>query len=79
MLYEIADANGTTVGELTGTRRRYSTVKLPERSARALGLEDGESVLTIEHHDEGLSSTEIPFIQALWDIKNDDQESKGNK
>lgn len=72
-LYEIADAKQTTVGELTGTRRRYSTVRLPERIAQAFGLSADESVITIEHHDEGISAAEIPYISALWSIKAKEQ------
>ena len=69
-LYEIADATHTTVGELTGTRRRYSTITLPEPIARVFGLNEDERVITVEHYDEGMSSSEVPFFQALWEIKN---------
>ena len=65
----MADAKNVTVGELTGTRRRYSTIHLPERVAQAFGLNEDEAVITIEHHDEGISSAEIPFISAFWEIK----------
>jgi hypothetical protein len=50
---------------------------LPERIAQAFGLSEEENLITIEHHDEGISSNEIPFIAALWDIK--DKESKKRK
>ena len=75
-LYEIADANHTTVGELTGTRRKYSTIQLPERVAQAFGLSEDESQLVIEHYDEGISSNEIPFIMALWEIKKKESKEK---
>lgn len=75
-LYEIAHANHTTVGELTGSRRKYSTIHLPESVAQAFGLNEDERVITIEHHDEGISVNEIPFISALWDIKNSESKSK---
>jgi len=58
---------------LTGTRRRYSEIRLPERISKALGLGEAENVITIEHKDEGLSASEIPFIRALWGIKSDEE------
>lgn len=73
-LYEIADSNNTTVEELTGTRRRYSTIALPEPIARAFGLSAEDSTIVIEHHDEGMSASEIPFIQALWELKREESE-----
>lgn len=75
-LYEIAHANHTTVGELTGSRRRYSTVHLPESVAQVFGLDKEEAVIRIEHHDEGISVNEIPYISALWDIKNSERDKK---
>lgn len=76
-LYEVADANHTTVGELTGTRRRYSTIEIPERIAQTFGLSEEERVIRIEHHDEGLSANELTYIRALWEIK--EAESKNKK
>lgn len=77
-LYEIANANKTTVGELTGARRRYSVVHLPEPLAQRFGLSEEESRIRIEHHDEGLSASEIPFIRALWEL-HDEESKKGGK
>jgi len=50
---------------LTGTRRRWSVIRLPERLAETLG----ESEIIIEHFDEGISPTEIPYISAFWELK----------
>lgn len=75
-LYEIAEAKQVTVGELTGTRRKYSKIRLPERVAQAFGLSEEESEIIIEHYDEGISSAEIPFISAFWEIKNAEAKNK---
>jgi hypothetical protein len=76
-LYEIAEEKKVTVSELTGTRRKYSKVKLPERVARAFGYDDNEEAeIIIEHYDEGISSAEIPYIAAFWDIKREEEERR---
>jgi hypothetical protein len=72
-LYEIADAKNTTVGELTGTRRRYSKVRVPDKWRAFVGADE----IHIEHYDEGISTNEIPFWGAFWQIKRD--EEKRNK
>jgi len=67
------------VGELIGTRRRYSTMHLPERIAQTFGLSAEEAVIRIEHHDEGISPTEVPFWSAFWSIKSAEAKNrKGN-
>lgn len=72
----MADAKNVTVGELTGTRRRYSTIHLPERVAQTFGLSADESVIRIEHHDEGISPNEIPFWSAFWKMKSKEAKRK---
>lgn len=64
------------MGELIGTRRRYSTIRLPERVAQMFGLDESDSVITIEHHDEGISPNEIPYWSAFWSIKAKEQKRK---
>lgn len=76
-LYEIAKHNKTTVGELTGSRRRYSVVQIPEPIAQRFGLSAEESRLHIEHYDEGLSASEIPYIRALWELHNEESKRGG--
>jgi hypothetical protein len=68
----LADAKQTTVGDLTGSRRRYSVVRIPDSLARIVGADE----LTIEHYDEGLSVNEIPYWQAFWQIKRDEEKSR---
>lgn len=72
-LYEIADEKNTTVGELTGTRRRYSRILVPEKLRDLIG----EDHIHIEHCDEGISAAEVPFWGAFWKIK--EEESKKRK
>jgi hypothetical protein len=72
-LFELADAKNCTVGELTGTRRRYSKVSLPDRLARFVGADE----LVFEHYDEGVSVNEIPYWSAFWSVKKDEQKHKG--
>jgi hypothetical protein len=71
-LYEIADAKKITVGELTGTRRRYSKIKVPDKWRAFIG----EDELVIEHVDEGMSVNEIPYWNALWNIKQEESKKK---
>jgi hypothetical protein len=51
-------------------------VRLPERIAQTFGLSEEESVIKIEHHDEGISPNEIPYISALWSLKAAEQKRK---
>jgi hypothetical protein len=53
-------------------------VHLPEPIAQRFGLNAEECRITIEHHDEGLSASEIPFIRALWQL-HDEESKKGGK
>lgn len=76
-LYEIAESRNTTVGELTGTRRRYSVLRLPEPIAQRFGLAGEDASIRIDHFDEGISSSEIPFIAALWEIHDKERKQKG--
>lgn len=76
-LYEIAHYNRTTVGELTGTRRKWSVIHLPDGIAEFFGLNEDERTIRVEHFDDGISANEIPFISALWDIK--DKEAEKSK
>lgn len=71
-LYELADAKHTTVDDLTGTRRRYSIVRLPGQLARLAGADE----LRIDHYDEGISTTEIPYWSAFYQIKNEEAKRK---
>jgi hypothetical protein len=74
-LYEIADAKNVTVGDLTGTRRRYTRVNLPEQLARLVGL-GPEDVIELEHFDDGMAVTELPYWSAFYDIKAKEQKQK---
>jgi len=76
-LHEIAEARGTTVGELTGTRRRYSIFRLPEPIAQRLGIDPEDAAIRVDHYDEGISSSEVTFIRALWKIH--ERENKGGR
>jgi hypothetical protein len=68
----LADAKKTTVGELTGARRRYSKIQVPEK------LHDfvGQSEIIIEHIDEGFSMNELPYWSAFWQIKADEEKRR---
>jgi hypothetical protein len=68
----LADGKNATVGDLTGTRRRYSVVRLPEQIAQLFGADE----LRIEHYDEGISTAEIPYWHAFYQIKNEEQKRK---
>jgi len=57
---------------LTGTRRRYSKIHVPEKLRKLIG----EDTITIEHFDEGISVNEIPYWQAFWDIKKAEENKK---
>jgi hypothetical protein len=61
-----------TVGELTGTRRRYSKIRIPDKLAQFIGDDE----ITIEHFDEGISVNEIPFWSAFWSIKAEEEKKK---
>lgn len=74
-LYEIADALGTTVGELTGERRRYSRIEVPEK------LRDwvGQDYIHIEHYDEGINANEVQFWKVFWELKRQEEEKEARK
>lgn len=61
-----------SVGDLTGTRRRYSKVRLPDRLARFVGADE----LTVEHFDDGISVNELPYWRALAAIKREEEKSR---
>lgn len=71
-LYEIADEKRTTVGELLGTRRRYSRIHVPEKLRNLIG----DDFIHVEHYDEGINAAEVQFWGAFWKIKNDEQKKK---
>lgn len=71
-MYEIADEKKTTVGELLGTRRRYSRIHVPEKLRGLVG----EDHIHIEHHDEGINAAEVQFWGAFWQIKEEAQKKK---
>jgi hypothetical protein len=60
------------VGELTGTRRRYSKISVPDKIAQFIGADE----LVIEHFDEGISANEIPFWRAYYEIKRKEEKRK---
>lgn len=75
-MYEIADAQNTSVGDLTGTRRRYSVIRLPERIAQAFGLSEDDRDIKIEHYDEGLSAREVQYTRAFWELRHEEEERR---
>jgi len=74
-LYEIADAHGVTVGELTGERRRYSRIHVPE-SLRPLV---GQDYIHIEHFDEGINANEVQFWKVFWEMKRKEEEREAQR
>lgn len=64
-MYALADKKQTTVADLLGARKRYSRIKVPSK------LQDlvGDEYLEIEHYDEGISSTEVLYWTAFYEIE----------
>lgn len=73
-MYDLADAKKTTVGELTGTRRKYSRIRIPQKMQSMVG----EEYVIIEHIDEGINAAEINMWAAFYEIKNE-QERRASK
>jgi hypothetical protein len=55
-----------------GTRRRYSKIQVPDKLRSFVGAEE----ITIEHYDEGISANELPYWNAFWALKEDEQKKK---
>jgi hypothetical protein len=54
-------------------------MRLPEPIAQRFGLAAEDAEIRIDHYDEGISSSEIPFIAALWEIHDKERNRKGGK
>lgn len=74
MLYDLADSKHTTVAELTGTRRKYSRIRVPQKLQSIVG----EEYVIIDHIDEGINAAEINMWAAFYEIKNE-QERRASK
>jgi hypothetical protein len=72
----LADAKNTTVAELTGTRRRYSRIQVPEKLREFVG----EDEIIIDHIDEGINANEILHWSEFWALeKKEQQKAKGTR
>jgi len=72
-MYALADRKNTTVGELTGTRNRYYKIRVPEKLQSFIG----EKEIRIDYVDEGISSIEIMYWNAYYEVQ--DKENKDNQ